>query len=80
MTICKTGLDETNGNVKQAAYLPDHNFLSYYFSWDMLNAHKYVKTNQKHKSSDPVIIYSCTGMDERAVLMHSVHCNFVRQI
>lgn len=26
MTICKTGLDKTNDNVKQAAYLPDHNF------------------------------------------------------
>lgn len=26
MTICKTGLDETNGNVKQAVYLPDDNF------------------------------------------------------
>lgn len=26
MTICKTGLDETNGDVKQALYLPDHNF------------------------------------------------------
>lgn len=46
----------------------------------MLNAHKYVTNNEKHKSSGTIIIYSCTEIDEKAVLMHSVHCNFVRQI